>query len=77
MQTERIMRRPEVESTTGCGRSVIYEKMADGTFPLSVPIHGRAVGWVASEIQKWVSEQIEDARKLQAMEAKAEEVATL
>lgn len=62
MQNERILRRKEVETVTGLGRSVIYEKMTEGTFPQQVPIHGRAVGWVESEIQKWVSERIEEAR---------------
>ena len=66
MQNERIIRRPEVESITGLGRSVIYDKMADGTFPHSVPIHGRCVGWVESEIQTWVSERIIEARGVAA-----------
>jgi prophage regulatory protein len=66
MQNERIIRRPEVESITGLGRSVIYEKMAEGTFPKSVPIHGRSVGWVYSQVQKWVSDRIEEARGVPA-----------
>ena len=66
MQNERILRRKEVETVTGLGRSVIYELMAEGTFPQQVPIHGRAVGWVESEIQKWVLERIEEARMVVA-----------
>jgi prophage regulatory protein len=64
MQNERILRRKEVETVTGLGRSVIYEKMADGTFPQQVPLHGRAVGWVESEVQSWISDRIEEAREV-------------
>ena len=61
MQNERILRRKEVETVTGLGRSVIYELMADGTFPKSVPllVNGRSVGWIQSEVQQWISERIE------------------
>lgn len=75
MQHQRIIRRPEVEGISGLGCSSIYEKMADGTFPKNVPLSRRAVGWVESEIYQWVADKIKEARKLQAMEAKAEEVA--
>jgi prophage regulatory protein len=66
MQNERILRRKEVETVTGLGRSVIYEKMAEGTFPQQVPLHGRSVGWVQSEVQKWVSDRITEARGVAA-----------
>ena len=66
MQNERIIRRLEVESITGLGRSVIYELMAKGEFPKNILIHGRAKGWVASLVFRWVSERIEDAKKLRA-----------
>ena len=64
MQNERILRRTEVETVTGLGRSVIYELMADDEFPQQVPLHGRAVGWVESEIQNWISERIAESRGL-------------
>ena len=68
MQNERILRRKEVETVTGLGRSVIYELMADGTFPKSVPllVNGRSVGWIQSKVQQWISERIE-ARGLAAL----------
>ena len=64
MQNVRIMRRREVEATTGLGRSAIYEKMADGTFPKNVPLGDRAVGWVESEILGWVFDRITEAREV-------------
>lgn len=62
MQNERILRRKEVETVTGLGRSVIYELMAENEFPKKVPLHGRAVGWVESEVQAWISKRIAEAR---------------
>ncbi|MDV2312019.1 AlpA family phage regulatory protein, partial [Vibrio cholerae] len=36
-------------------RSTIYKFMADETdFPKSVPLGGRAVAWVESEIEEWM-----------------------
>jgi prophage regulatory protein len=55
---ERFLRRPEVERATGLGRSTIYEKMATGEFPKSVPLSGGAVGWLESEIAKWQASRI-------------------
>jgi prophage regulatory protein len=56
--SERILRLPEVKSRTGKGRSAIYAGMVDGTFPRSVPIGVKAVGWVESEIQAWIDARI-------------------
>jgi prophage regulatory protein len=55
---ERFLRRGEVESVTGLGRSTIYQKMAEGTFPKAVPISGGAVGWLESEIAAWQAKRI-------------------
>ena len=75
MKNIRMIRRRAVEAMSGRARSAIYEMMAEGTFPKNVPIGKRAVGWVESEVQQWIADQITEARKQQAMEAKAEEVA--
>ncbi|NAW59462.1 MULTISPECIES: AlpA family transcriptional regulator [Vibrio] len=51
----RFLRLKEVMSLTGLGRSTIYKFMADETdFPKSVPLGGRAVAWVESEIEEWM-----------------------
>lgn len=49
----RILRLPKVEEATGRKRSAIYDGMADGTFPLPVPIGPRAVGWLEEDIIAW------------------------
>ncbi len=58
--TTRILRRPKVEQTTGLSRSSIYAKMDpksvyhDLSFPQSVKLGLRAVGWEESAIYAWL-----------------------
>lgn len=56
----RIMRLTEVMGTTGLGRSSIYNRMNEGAFPKPVPLGGRAVGWVADEVQDWVEARVRE-----------------
>lgn len=53
-----ILRRPLVEQKTGLGRSFIYSEMAAGRFPRPVPLGPKAVGWIESEIDDWISQRI-------------------
>ena len=64
--TERLIRRPEVESRTGLTCSRIYEGVKNGAFPKPVPIGKHAVAWIESEVDAWVNERIE-ARKSQGV----------
>ncbi|EKF9741423.1 AlpA family transcriptional regulator [Vibrio cholerae] len=55
----RFLRLKEVMSLTGLGRSTIYKFMADETdFPKRVPLGGRAVAWVESEIEEWMESRL-------------------
>ncbi|EMK3318926.1 AlpA family transcriptional regulator [Vibrio vulnificus] len=55
----RFLRIQDVMSLTGLGRSTIYKFMADETdFPKSVPLGGRAVAWVESEIEDWMESRL-------------------
>ncbi|PAR30849.1 hypothetical protein CGT99_14715 [Vibrio metoecus] len=36
-------------------RSAIYRKMNDGEFPQSVSLGERAIAWVESEVDEWMS----------------------
>ena len=58
-----ILRLPEVKKSTGLSRSTIYLRIAQGAFPKSVSLGGRAVGWLEAEIQEWLQQQIEASRK--------------
>lgn len=46
----RVIRRPEVIRITGESRSGIYAGMENGTFPPSVRLGKKSVGWVHVEI---------------------------
>jgi prophage regulatory protein len=48
--TPRILRRPQVEASTGLSRSTLYAMMAEGEFPQPVRLGKRAVGWSEAAI---------------------------
>ena len=66
----RFIRLPEVMSRTGYGRTSIYRKMEDGSFPKSLKLGGppkdpnefdsRAVAWIEEEVDQWIESRIED-----------------
>lgn len=53
--SRRILRLPSVQSRTGLSRSTIYLRMSEGTFPALVSLGARAVGWIESDIELWLS----------------------
>ena len=55
----RIIRLKEVIDCTGLGRSTIYKYITEGTFPKSVLLGDRRVGWVESEVHDWILARIE------------------
>jgi prophage regulatory protein len=67
-----IIRRKQVEARTGLSRSSIYAKLRhnpkrpgdyDPTFPRPVSVGAKAVGWIESEIEAWLTAQIQKSRK--------------
>jgi prophage regulatory protein len=56
----RIIRLKEVIDSTGLARSTIYKYIAEGTFPKSVSLGDRCVGWVNSEVHDWILARIEE-----------------
>ena len=54
----RIVRLPAVQARTGLGRSTIYVRLAEGSFPRPVQLGARAVGWIESEVDEWIRKQI-------------------
>lgn len=53
-----ILRRKQVEQRTGLSRSSIYAKLKEKTFPAPVTLGPKSVGWIESEINSWISEQV-------------------
>lgn len=60
--TTKILRLPNVKTRTGLSRSAIYSRMAEGNFPRAISLGPRTVGWVESEIDDWLNQQIEASR---------------
>lgn len=59
----RILRLPTVITHTGLSRSSIYLRISEDRFPKPISLGGRAVGWIETEINDWLSQQIEASRK--------------
>jgi prophage regulatory protein len=57
-ESPRILRLSGVREKTGKSTSGIYADMAAGTFPRSVPIGVRTVGWLSSEVDDWIAARI-------------------
>ena len=65
----RFIRLNEVLSRTGYGRTSIYRKMEDGSFPKSVKLGNPledpnafdciAVAWIEDEVDEWIDSRIE------------------
>ena len=55
----RIIHLKDVMSSTGLARSTIYKYIDEGTFPKSVSLGDRSVGWVEGEVHEWILSRIE------------------
>lgn len=58
-----ILRRRGVEARTGLSRSTIYERVRAGTFPAPVALGAKAVGWLESDIERWIGDLVAKSRK--------------
>jgi len=57
-----FIRLPEVKKLVGLGTTKIYTMAGQGLFPKQVPLGGRAVAWVKSEVLQWNNAQLAAAR---------------
>ena len=57
-----FIRLPEVRKLVGLGTTKIYTMAGEGLFPKQVPLGGRSVGWIKSEVLQWNRQQIAAAR---------------
>ncbi|UJJ31859.1 helix-turn-helix transcriptional regulator [Halopseudomonas maritima] len=54
----KFLRLKSVMALTGLARATIYQYIAAGTFPRAVPLGGRSVAWLESEILEWMSARV-------------------
>ena len=57
-----ILRLPAVKARTGLSRSTIYLRISEGTFPMPISLGARAVGWLESDVDEWLDQQIKVSR---------------
>ncbi len=54
----KIIRLRQVMEMTGLGRSTVYKYVSENWFPKPVPLGGRSVGWLESEVFEWVLSRV-------------------
>ena len=59
----KILRLPDVLNRTGLSRSTIYLRVSQNSFPKPIALGSRAIGWVESEVDAWLAQQIEKAKQ--------------
>ena len=59
----RLLRLPAVRAVVGLSKSSIYERVKGGRFPKPIPLGSpRVVGWLESDITRWIEAQVAEAR---------------
>ena len=58
---QRLIRLPQVKAMVGLGTTAIYDKINKGEFPRPIKL-GRSSRWIESEVQAWISQQIQTSR---------------
>ena len=58
----RILRLTDVTQQTGLPRSSLYAKIAEGTFPPTIKLSQRSVGWLSEDVHAWIDERITKSR---------------
>ena len=59
----KILRLPAVINGVGLSRSSIYLKVSKGEFPKPINLSHRAVGWLESDIDSWLEQQIQKSKQ--------------
>ena len=54
----RFLRLSEVLEMTGMGKTFIYDRIKDGTFPKQIQLGSRTVVWNEQEVIKWMEAQM-------------------
>ena len=57
----RFIRLPQVVEMTGMGKTFIYSRISDGTFPKQIQLGFRSVVWNERDVIDWMNQQIATA----------------
>jgi prophage regulatory protein len=59
----KVLRLKAVKDLTGLSRSSIYAMIKNREFPSNISLGSRSVGWLESDIQKWIDSRINKSRQ--------------
>jgi len=59
---KKIIRPSEVIKRIGLSRSSLYKHIAAGTFPQSIALGDRAIGFLSSDIDDWIDSRIASSK---------------
>jgi len=63
-RSNELWRLPIVKRVSGLGRSSIYTRIRDGTFPQAIDLDGGPMrAWISSQVLDWVDQQIKASHK--------------
>ena len=54
-----FLRLPAVKERTGLKETTLYKGISEGTFPASIPLSERCVGWREDQIEEWCKAKAE------------------
>ena len=54
----RFLRLAQVLEMTGMGKTFIYARIKDGTFPKQIQLGSRSVVWNKQEVIKWMEDRM-------------------
>ena len=54
----RFLRLAEVLEMTGMGKTFIYDRMKEGSFPKQIQLGSRSVVWNEQEVIKWIEDRM-------------------
>ncbi len=60
----KVLKIKTVQNSTGLSRSSIYLMMREGSFPKSLSLGTRSVGWLEADIQSWIDSKVSEREAL-------------
>lgn len=53
-----ILRQKLVSTKVGLSKATIYKMMGEQNFPKPIPLGLKSVGWLESDVEKWIESRI-------------------
>jgi prophage regulatory protein len=63
---DRFLAKPEVLRIAGFSAATLWREVQAGRFPAPVPISANRVGFLESEVRAWMTNKMEETRRLRA-----------